>query len=187
MPHVALSIATLTEYWLGGLDERTQAEVEEHLFACAACSASLQQLVAMGDAIRALSRKGGVAAVLGADLVRKLKAEGLRVREYSLQPGGSVNCTIAPEDDLVVAHVHAAFAGVEQLDVVFEDIGTGQCYKYADVAFNPGDSEIVFAPKASELRAYGKVTQRLRLMSVRAAGESVIGEYTFHHSPYPVP
>lgn len=31
----------------------------------------------------------------------------MRVREYRLQPGGSLNCIVAPEDDFVIAHVHA--------------------------------------------------------------------------------
>ncbi|MGH7488515.1 MAG: zf-HC2 domain-containing protein [bacterium] len=183
-PHDPLSIATLTEYWMGELDERTQSDVEEHLFSCSLCHATLELLVAMGEGIRAVSRKAGVAAVLTPDFVRKLKAEGAQVREYSLQPGDSVLCTIAPDDDIVLAHLHAPLAGIDRLDAVFEDSHSGKQFRYDDIAFNPGQGEIVFAPKASDLRSYGKGTRTLRLLSVSAAGERVIGEYVFNHSPF---
>lgn len=65
---------------------------------------------------------GGQRHVPSSALLNKLKSAGLQIREYHLQPGGSVNCTIAPEDDLVVSHLRAPLAGVQRLDLVLEDV-----------------------------------------------------------------
>ena len=79
----------------------------------------------LGDGIQQVTRAGDVHAVLTAAFIRRLQQSGVRVREYRLQPGGSVNCTVAPEDDLVVAHLHAPLGDVERLDLLLDDVTSG--------------------------------------------------------------
>jgi hypothetical protein len=128
--------------------------------------------------------RGGAAAIVPPEFVVRLKAAGLRVREYELEPRGSVACTITPDDDLVVAHLEAPLAGVQRLDVVIHEVEARHTFRLTDVGFNPASREVVLVPKASDLRRRGRSTQRVELVAVSADGERVLGEYVFNHSPF---
>jgi hypothetical protein len=113
-------VEALLDYWL--LDDPAGSAatdaVDEHLMQCEACGQLLDQLVALGDGVRAAFRGGDVEAVTGDAFVRRLAEHGLRLREYRLPHNGSVNCTVAPEDELLVARLEAPLQGVQRLDVV---------------------------------------------------------------------
>jgi Putative zinc-finger len=174
----------LIAYWLGELADDREAELDEHLFGCEACGARLRELVRLGEGIQRVTRAGDVHAVLTAAFIRRLQQSGLRVREYRLRPGGSVNCTVTPDDDLVIAHLHAPLEGVRRLDLLFDDVTQGARWRVEDVAFDPATDEVVIAPNVTELRGFGFATQRVQLIAVEPAAERVIGDYTFNHSPY---
>jgi hypothetical protein len=177
-------VATLVDYWLGELDAAREAELEEHLFSCETCSAHLRDLVRLGEGIKRATRAGSVHAVVPAAFILRLQASGLRVREYRLQPGGGVNCTVAPDDDLVIAHLHAPLGDVQRLDLLVDDVTSGARWRAEDVAFDPAAEEVVLASNVAELRRLAFATQRVQLLAVGDATERVIGDYTFNHSPY---
>jgi hypothetical protein len=177
-------VQTLIAYWLGELEGAREAELEDHVFGCESCSARLRHVMQLGDGVKRVTRTGSVHAVLTAEFIRRLQGSGVRVREYRLHPGGSVNCTIAPEDDLVVAHLHAPLAGVHRLDLVIDDVTSGVHWRAEDVAFDPAADEVVMSPNVAELRQLGVTTQRVQLLAVERENERVIGEYTFNHSPH---
>jgi hypothetical protein len=180
--HVAYPAATLIEYWLGELAEPVESAFEEHLFCCAECAARLREIADLGLGIRRATRDGHLHGVLTASFIDRLKATGLRVREYRLQPGGSVMCTITPDDDIVVAHLHAPLHEVRRLDVVIDDLTEGFRQRMDDVAFDPASDEVVLAPNSARLREITRTTQRAQLFAVDESGERMIGEYTFNHS-----
>lgn len=179
-----IPLATLAEYWLGELDAAREAAAEEHLLGCGHCSAALQELADLGDGLRALARAGAVRAVVLGTFLERLAADGLRVREYRLPPGGSINCTVAPEDDLVVAHLEAPLGGVGQIDLVLVGFGPEGRERVSDVSFDAAAGEVIFAPSTDALRASPAFTGRIQLVAVAGGGERVIGEYTFHHTPW---
>lgn len=179
-----IGIATLAEYWLGELDAAAEARAEEHLLGCDECSRELEGLAALANGTRQLVRQGAVHAVVSDAFVRRLAGQGLRVREYSVPHNGSVNCTIAPEDDVVVARLQTPLQGVERLDIVESSVEGEDRTRLSDIPFNAMSGEVVFTPSADELRALPASTSRLRLVAVDASGERVIGEYTFNHTPY---
>lgn len=115
LPHPSLQ--TLLDYWLGDGDSAVTDAVDEHLMRCEHCGAALDRLIALGDGVRAVVRAGMVSMVTTADFVGRLASRGVRVREYRLRPQGSVDCTVAPDDDLVVARLEVALQGVQRLDV----------------------------------------------------------------------
>lgn len=176
-------VATLVGYWLGELDGEREAELEGHLLGCDDCSAQLRELLRLGEGIKQATRAGSAHAVLPAAFIQRLQASGLRVREYRLRPGGSVNCTVIPEDDLVIAHLHAPLTDVQRLDLLFDDVTSGARWRVEDVAFDPAADEVVLASNMAELRRLPVTTQRVRLLAVERATERVIADYTFHHSP----
>jgi hypothetical protein len=174
----------LLGYWLREMDDDAQARLEEHLFGCADCSGRLARLVNLAKAIRREFQQGrlGATLILTVPFVQQLKAAGMRIREYQIPAGGSVNCTIAPDDDLVVSHLAASLHDVRRLDFIFESEGSHQ--RLEDIAFDPASGEVAFAPSVAELRKLGVSTHRARLVAVGPGEERVIGDYTFKHSPY---
>jgi hypothetical protein len=179
-----LAFATLAEYWLGELDAVREAALEEHLLGCGQCSAALRELAELGGGIRALVRSGALRMVLPGAFVGRLAATGLRLREYRVPMNGGVNCTVAPEDDLVVAHLEAPLAGVERLDLELLDYGSGVPERVRDVPFDAAAGEVAFASRTGALRAAPAHRARVRLLAVDRGGERLIGEYAFHHRPW---
>ena len=131
-------LATLLAYWLDELDEAQEGMVDEHLLGCDHCSASLQPLVDTAGEIRAAVRGGEVRAVLTDAFVNKLAAQNVRLREYRVEHNGSVNCTVAPEYEVLVTRLRAPLAGIERLDVDFLD---------ADGQEHPAPPRCTFRPR----------------------------------------
>jgi hypothetical protein len=177
-------VATLVGYWLGELDDAREAGLEEHLFGCEACSAQLRELVRLGEGIQRATRAGSVHAVLPAAFLARVQASGVRVREYRLQPGGSVNCTVTPEDELVIAHLRAPLGDAERLDLLIDDSASGVRWRVEDIAFDPAAGGVLLANNMTELRRLPVTTVRMQLLAVDRATERVIGDYTFNHSPH---
>ena len=172
----------LLEYWLGELAEAHELRLDEHLFACSACRERLRTIVDLGAAIRREFSSGTLNIVLPEPFIQRVKEAGLRVREYSLEPGGSVDCTVTPDDDLVVAYLHAPLRDVRRLDVLIDDTTIGKL-RANDVAFDPKADSLVAVTSTAYLRTLRHSQQRVRLVAVAGAGERVIADYTFNHYP----
>ena len=153
---------------------------------CEACGQVLDGLVELGEGVRAAFRAGAVSAVTSDAFVRRLAGKGLRVREYRLAHNGSVNCTVAPEDELLVAHLEAPLQGIERLDararLSFEPAGVQ--HELRDVPFDAEAGELVIAPDIAQLRALPASTAKMRLVAVDENTRRVIGEYSFVHTPW---
>lgn len=180
--HDADPEATLLSYWLDELDEADAARVEEHLFECDECAARLREIVRLGAAIRQSLLDGRVTTAVTPAFVRRMKDAGLRLREYSPPAGGSVNCTISPQDDFVISHLRAPLEGVRQLDLEID--ADGATRRVAHVPFDAASGEVTFIPPAAMLRTLGFATQRMRLFAVTPGAERLVAEYTFHHEPW---
>jgi len=172
----------LTEYWLGELEEADERRLDEHLFACAACSERLQSFVDLASAIRREFLGGWLNIVLPEPFIRRIKQAGFRVREYDLAPGGSVDCTVAPEDDFVVAYLRAPLHAVSRLDVLIDDTTSGK-HRANDVAFDPAAGGLVTMTSTAYVKSLKKSQQRVRLVAVDGVEERVVADYTFNHTP----
>ncbi|MGN6452615.1 MAG: hypothetical protein ACTHL7_06005 [Steroidobacteraceae bacterium] len=181
-----LPMERLIEYWFDDAQQDQDSSTEEHLFVCATCSERLLQLAAISAATKEVVAAGDFGAIITGPFVARLKEAGLRVREYRVPPGGSVLCTIAPHDDLVVGRMRASLHGIERLDVVVHVPARGSPARLENVPFNTEADEVIFAPGAAYLRTLGTLTQRQDLVAVAGADEKVIGHYTFNHHPYAV-
>jgi hypothetical protein len=178
-----VSTATLIAYWLRELDGAEDAALDEHLFACTECSARLAELVRLADGVQRAARAGTLFTIVSARFIQHLTDAGLHVRRYDAKPGGSVNCTVTPEDDAVVAYLEAPLEGIERLDLLLHDLPQDAHYRVEDIPFDPAAGEVVVAPSLVQLRKLGKARQIMRLVAVKGGSDQVIGEYTFNHSP----
>src|SRR5262245_2649484 len=174
---MSAEFATLVDYWFGELPPGEEEAFEEHLFGCAECTAKLEQLAALGAAVRAAWKAGAVRAVISHALLDAMKKERLRLREYRVAPGGSVNCTITAADDFVVSRLAAPLSGVQRVDLV-TDAG-----RFEDVPFDGAAGEVLMIPAPALLKRSGAFTLQVQLVAVDDAAERVLGEYTFLHAP----
>ncbi|HKX56314.1 MAG TPA: hypothetical protein VJN01_09435 [Xanthomonadales bacterium] len=179
-----IEASELLDYWLDDLDAARAAEIEEHLFACRSCGKKLQALVELGQRVRQLVRDGQTSAVIAPGFVETLRDSGLRIREYRVEPNGSVNCTIAPHDDLVIARLAVVLDSVSRLDVLIDDSESGRSMRLEDVNFDPDGQEVTILTMSSGLRELGVTTQSMKLVAMDGHGNQLLGEYTFRHVPY---
>lgn len=178
-----IDFESLVAWWLGELPEAREATLEEHLFGCAHWGRELEGLVALASGVRAAVQQGRVGLVVSEPFVRAMREAGLRLREYEVDPGGSVNCTIRADDDAVVTHLRAPLAGVQRLDVVQMRGGGEPDLRLADVPFDAKTGEVLMIPSPAWLKTMPAFAMRMRLITVGEEAESEIGEYTFMHSP----
>ena len=179
-----IALPTLIEYWLDELGAAATERIDEHIIACAACSDQLAQIVALSNGVRAAFRDGFVRAFVTGAFVDRLIERGVRVREYRVARGGGVNCSVAPEDEVVVGRLEVPLEGVTRLDVVAHQLTDIAEERFRDIPFAAAAGEVVLAAKAALLRAAPAHRARLRLIAVDADGERLLGEYTFRHSPH---
>ena len=179
-----IAFGTLVEYWLGELDEATELRLDEHLLGCGACSAALAEIVALAGGIRTAFERGAVRAFLSDAFVRRLVAAGVRLREYRVPLNGSVDCTVTPEDDLVVSRLEAPLAGVTRLDAAVRLAQDAPEQVFHDIPFDAGRGEVVVAPSIAHLRTLPSYQHRVRLIRVEPGAEQVIGEYVFNHTAW---
>lgn len=180
------SIDMLLDYWLHDGDATGTDAVDEHLMRCDACGEVLDGLIALGAGVREALRAGAVSVVTSAAFVQRLAGQGLRVREYRLPHNGSVNCTVAPEDELLVARLEAPLGGVQRLDARAElSIEPGVQHDLHDVPFDARAGEVICVSKIAEVRDLPAHTMQLTLLGVHAGGDTrELGRYTFHHRPW---
>ena len=181
-----IDLESLSAYWLGELPAADEEKLEEHLFACAHCSRRLEWLAALSAGVRDAVRAGRLGMIVSARFVESMRQAGLRLREYQLDPGTTVNCTIAADEDAVVSRVRAPLAGVKRLDALKRlEVGgvVQEEVRVEDVPFDPDSGEVLMLPPAAALKKMPAHRLRVRLIAVGEAGESELGEYTFAHSP----
>jgi Putative zinc-finger len=179
-----LAWSGLLEYWLGELDSDSEARIEEHYLGCPACSGRLAQLAALARLLRAVARKSGVNLFVNEQFVHRLLEDGLHVREYRVPRYGSVNCTVTPEDEFVVARLEVPLAGEKRVDMVYLDSDGEPAMRLEDIPFIAESGGVLLSTGIDALRALPAVDLRVRLLAIDHDGERTLGEYTFNHTPY---
>lgn len=178
--HGHVDFETLAQYWLGELGEEAEAAADEHLLGCDRCGARFDEVVAFAGGIREAFARGTLHAFVTEGFVRRLGEQGIRVHEYRVPRNGSVNCTILPEDKLVVARMEAPLEGVTRVDAI-RDV-EGQSKVFHDVPFDPASGTVVLVPRIATIREMPSHRAHVRLVSVEGTVERVLGEYTFNHT-----
>jgi anti-sigma factor RsiW len=134
--------ATLVDYWAGELGEDATAALEEHLFACGACTAQSARVAAVTEAVR-----GAVPPVVSRAKVEQLRARGTRVRENAFAPGDRREVTFSPDTDLLIHRLEGLdFAGAERVDIRITSEASGALIAEIDDApFEPAAGAIMVA------------------------------------------
>ena len=182
-PHIPLEV--LLQDWLGESDPITRDAVDAHLMACDACGELLDDVVALQAGVRDAVQAGAVALVTGPGFLQRLAARGARIREYRLPHNGSVNCTVAPDDEVLASRVQVPLHGVERVDMVMElSIAPGVQYRVDDIPFDTQAGEVLFLPSVAQVRRLPAHTMVLTLLAPEGSGSRELGRYEFRHKPW---
>jgi len=178
-----IDAAVLMDYWLGVLVPADEETVEEHLLACDACGHRLRDVIELSEHLQALARSGSLRVVVGDALVRRASGEGRQVREYTMLPGQPTACTVAADDDLLVAHFAADLSGAERVDLSLCDVQGVERQRMADIPIRADAAEVVYQESITFAKAAPTSSMIARLLAVDADGaERLAGEYTFNHT-----
>ena len=171
----------LADYWGGALPVAEEEKVEEHLLVCDVCGDSLREVSSLIDGIREMARKGTLNVVVSRAFLDRAAEQGLRIRQYAPVAGGSVNCTVTACDDLLIARLAADVASAQRVDlcVALE----GAFTRFQDIPINRESKEVVLNVGIEEVRAAGPNVGKIQLVAVDEAGDRLLGEYTFNHTP----
>lgn len=178
-----IDAAVLADYWLAALADSEEAAVEEHLLGCDRCGARLRDLIALAEGVRSLAREGCLRMVVSDTFLQRAAEEGLRVREYAPQPGGSVQCTVTADDDLLIGRLAANLSGATRVDLCLCDERRVEQLRLADIPVHAGASSVIYQESISFAKAAPTNTMIARLVTFDERGsERLLGEYTFNHT-----
>ena len=172
---------SLTIGW--GCASPEEEAVEEHLFACDLCGDRIREIIALAEGIRQLARDGSLRMVVTDAFLKRAAEDGLRVRQYAPPPGGSVQCTVTAEDDILIGRLAANLTGVSRVDLsICNEAGVEQI-RMADIPFDSGTGQVIYQESITFLKAAPTNKMIARLVTVDEAGsEELLGEYTFNHT-----
>jgi anti-sigma factor RsiW len=181
-PH-PIDPAVLADYWLGLLAEQEEAAVEEHLLACDACSARLREMIALAEGIRQLAGDGSLRVIVSDTFVKRAAEQGLHVRQYAPPPGGSVACTVAAGDDMLISRLAADLGAARRVDLSFCDERGVEQLRLRDIPARAAAGGVIYQESITFAKELPTTTLVARLVGFDASGETrLLGEYTFNHT-----
>jgi hypothetical protein len=178
-----IDAAILADYWLGALSGREEEAVEEHLLGCERCGARLREVIAVAEGVRKLARGGSLPMVVSDAFLKRAAEEGLHVREYAAPPGGSVQCTVTAEDNILIGRLAADLNAAKRLDLCICDDRGIERIRLTDIPFNSAAGSVAFQQPITYAKAAPSETLIARLVAFDDSGrERLLGEYTFNHT-----
>jgi hypothetical protein len=170
-----LSFDALVDYWTGDLPASQQDAVEEHLFACEACTDRSEQLSALQQALRTM-----IPPIISAARLDRLVGAGARVRTTEVPAGGTVDVVFSRDLDLLIHRLRLDLPSATQVDCEVCDGAGGRLYLLERVPFDPARGEVLVACQ----RHYADLGAdiRFRLTAADAAGGRHLRDYQVRHA-----
>jgi hypothetical protein len=169
----------LIDYWAHDLPEADASASEEHLFSCAHCSARLEAVASLTGGVAALARQGRISGIISRALLNRLQRAGVRIRQYTLDPGETVPCAAFPGDDVIVTAMNANLAGRRSVSLTVTGHGGMPLGTLEDVPVPESSGGILWATPAAFVRSMPSQQLRLAIRSVE--GAQLIAEYALDH------
>jgi hypothetical protein len=178
-----LDATLLSDYWLAALSLDEESRVEEHLFTCDSCGARLDSIIVLAESVRTLARSGSLMMVVPQSFLDHASQQGLHISQYAPPAGGSVQCTVTAADDLLIGRLAADLTHARHIDLSLCDPTGAEQFRLPDIPFNPAAPDILWQQSITFAKGAPTSTMVARLLSIDDAGhESLLGEYTFHHT-----
>ena len=177
-----INAGVLSDYWLGALVKAEEEVVEEHLFSCDSCGARLRDVITLAEGVRRVGREGSLQLIVSETFLKRAEKEGMRVSQYAPPAGGSVQCTVTADDDLLIGRLAADLSGAKRVDLSLCDPSGVEQFRLSDVPFRADAGAILWQQSITFAKAAPTSTLVARLIAFNdAEPERLLGEYTFNH------
>lgn len=178
----------LVDYLAGALPSDREEAVEAHFFECAQCTERLDGVDGLASGIAALIHAGLTGGSVTSEVVDRAAHAGLKIRRYTIDAGGSVACTAAPEDDFVVVELNGKFEPGEKatVDVEMDNLhdGSQSGQSTLDATIDRERGAIVLMVPGDVVRAYPKSRFTMHVTTTRANEARRFGAYVMNHTPW---
>jgi hypothetical protein len=172
----------LIDYWLDRAAD-FDALLEEHLFGCAACTARLEWLAAIGETMPSvLERRGGRRLVLTGDAVEHLVRCGVRVRQYHFDDARRIECSVGFDDDLVVSWIPLTVADDESVGGVMLAPDGTEFSRLDDAPIDRARGVLILASAAETILRLPDIELRLKLSATGPRGTRDLGDFIYNHT-----
>jgi len=178
-----IDAAVLADYWLAALANPEEEATEEHLLKCDECGGRLREVIALAGGIRKVALEGSLRMVVSDTFLKRAAEEGLRVRQYAPPAGGSVECTVTAEDNLLIGRLAANLSGAKRVDLCILDERGVEQLRLPDIPVHSGTESVAYQESMTFAKASPSSKLIVRLVTFDdAGGERLLGEYTFNHT-----
>jgi hypothetical protein len=178
-----IEATVLMDYWLAALPAGAEETVEHHLLTCDECGDRLREVIALAEGLHALARSGSLQVVVSDQFVKHAAETGLRVREYAPPQGEGIQCTVAADDDLLVARLAVDLTTASRVDLSWCDLRGIEHRRMADIPYRTEAGSVLCQQSITWAKGSPSATMIARLLAVDERGdERLLGEYTFHHT-----
>jgi hypothetical protein len=115
--------------------------------------------------------------------VERAAGAGAHVRAYAPPPGGSVQCTVSADDDLLVARLALDLSTASRVDLSWCDAQGIEQQRMSDIPIVPDTRAVLCQQSIVWAKASPSASMTARLLEVADDGrERLLGEFTFHHT-----
>jgi hypothetical protein len=105
------------------------------------------------------------------------------MREYAPPLGGSIQCTVSADDDLLVARLAVDLTTASRVDLSWCDLQGVERQRMADIPIRADAGGVICQQSITWAKASPTMTMIARLVAVDDVGaERILGEYTFNHT-----
>src|SRR5262245_11222600 len=140
----SIDAAVLADYWLATLPDAEEEAVEEHLLECDRCGQRLREVIALAEGLGKLAREGSLRMVISDAFINRAAEAGLRVRQYAVPAGGSVECTVTAEDNFLIGRLALNVSGATRVDLCMCDERGVEQLRLQDIPVHSGATSVIY-------------------------------------------
>jgi hypothetical protein len=178
-----IDAAMLADYWLALLPGPEQDAVEEHLLTCDPCGDRLREIIELAEGLRDLARTGSLRVIVSDGFLKRAVENGAHVREYVVPRGGSVECTVTADDDMLIGRLVTNIREATRIDLCICDPNGIEQARMPDIPFPSGAGNIALQESITLMKGAPSGKMIARLVAIdELGGERPLGEYTFNHT-----
>lgn len=181
-PSAHLGLDELLEYYLGELASERAELVETHVFECTVCGDRLDALHRSAAAMVALVRGGEIAGWGTGALANRMARDRLNVRQYVVEPGDTVACTVAAGDDYLMGRFVLPDGEVGLVDMHVFDAAGVQVMRVDDLVIDARSRHAIMLIPARPTHTEPSTLLRYVLVTSSDGGERELARYGLDHT-----
>jgi len=167
--------ARCVDYVASDLPPPDAERLEQHLFECGGCAATVEAAATPAAGARAAARSGRVLAVIAPSFVAAIKRQGGRIHEHAIVDG-AVDARFEPTDDVLIVALPPIESGMKRVDVEFESGWDGYVQVERGVPVRAGEPLWIACTRHHFAGTAGTLHAKCRIRRADDADRAVVAE-----------